>query len=75
MTSEQLNKCYENYLNIDLESIHSEMNAYSEHHSKNGNKLELEDLDLVNHPIGFTDESNEIFRLISFEGKNYLIPN
>ncbi|MEJ4087638.1 hypothetical protein [Galbibacter orientalis] len=73
MTSEQLNKCYENYLNIDLDSIHSEMNSYSEHHTKNGNKLELEDLDLVNHPIGFTDESNEVFRLISFEGNNYLI--
>lgn len=73
MTSEQLNKCYQNYLNIDLKSIHFEMNSYSEHHTKNGNKLELEDLDLVNYPIEFTDESNEVFRLISFEGNNYLI--
>lgn len=75
MTSEQLNKCYDNYLNIDLKSIHLEMNSYSEYHTKKGNKLELEDLDLINHPIGFTDESNEVFKLINFEGKNYLISN
>lgn len=73
MTSELINKCYENYLNIDLKSIHFEMNSYSEYHTKNGNKLELEDLDLVNHPIGFTDESNEVFKLINFQGNNFLI--
>lgn len=73
MTSELINKCYENYLNIDLKSIHFEMNLYSEYHTKNGNKLELEDLDLINHPIEFTDESNEVFNLINFQGNNYLI--
>ncbi|MBW4362779.1 hypothetical protein [Flavobacterium taihuense] len=49
------------------------MNSYSEYHTKNGNKLELEDLDLVNHPIGFTDESNEVFKLINFQGNNFII--
>jgi hypothetical protein len=73
MTSELINKCYENYLNIDLKSIHFEMNLYTEYHTKNGNKLELEDLDLINHPIEFTDESNEVFNLINFQGNNYLI--
>ncbi|HTG66094.1 MAG TPA: hypothetical protein VL859_06945 [Flavobacterium sp.] len=70
---ELINKCYENYLNIDLKSIHFEMNSFSEYHSKNGKKLDLEDLDLIKHPIGFTDESNEVFKLINFQGNNYLI--
>jgi hypothetical protein len=73
MTPEQLKKCYENYLNIDLKTIHYGMNTYSEYHTKKGNKLELEDLNLIEHPIGFTDESNEVFKLINFEGNNYLI--
>jgi hypothetical protein len=75
MTSEKINKCYENYLNIDLKSIHFEMNSYSEYHTNNGNKLEIKDLDIVNYPIGFTDDSNEVFRLINFENKNFLINN
>lgn len=75
MTSELINKCYKNYLNIDLKTIHFKMNSYSEYHTKNGKKLKLEDLDLINYPIGFSDESNEIFKLINFEGKNYLISN
>lgn len=72
MTLEIINKCYENYLNIDLKSIHLEMNTFSEYHTKNGDKLEIKDLDLINHPIGFSDESNEIFKLINYEGNNYL---
>lgn len=73
MTTEIINKCYENYLNIDLKSIHFEMNTFSEYHTKNGKKLELEHLDLINYPIGFTDESNEVFELMNFNGNNYLI--
>lgn len=73
MISEIINKCYDNYLNIDFKSIHFEMNTFSKYHTKNGKKLELEDLDLINHPIGFTDESNQIFELINFNGNNYLI--
>ena len=73
MTTEIINKCYENYLNIDLKSIHFEMNKFSEYHTNNGVKLELEDLDLINHPIGFTDKSNEVFELMNFNGNNYLI--
>ncbi|MDQ7918449.1 hypothetical protein RBU60_12795 [Mesonia sp. MT50] len=51
------------------------MNSYSEYHTNNGTKLEIKDLDIVNHPIGFTDDSNEIYRLINFDNKNYLISN
>lgn len=75
MSSELINKCYENYLNIDLKSIHIEMNSYSEYHTNNGNKLEIEDLNFLNHQIGFTDFTNEVFQLINFENRNYLISN
>jgi hypothetical protein len=75
MTSELINKCYENHLNINLKSIHFEMNLYSEYHTKNGKKLELEDLDLLNNPIGFSDESNQVYELINFDGNNFLISN
>jgi hypothetical protein len=75
MTSEIINKCYENYLNIDLKSIHLEMNSYSEYHTNNGTKLEIKDLDIVKYPIGFTDDSNEVFKLINFDEKNFIISN
>lgn len=75
MTSELINNCYENYLNIDLKSIHLEMNSFSEYHTYDGKKLEIEDLDLLNFPLGFTDDSNELFRLINFDNMNYLISN
>ncbi|SOD19930.1 hypothetical protein [Pedobacter xixiisoli] len=65
--------CYKNYLNIDLEAIHFELNSYSEYHSINGSKLEIEHLNLINNPIKFTDESKEVFKLTNFEGKNFLI--
>lgn len=73
MISELINKCYENYLNIDLKSIHIEMNSFSSYHSKNGIKLEIEDLDIEKNPIGFTNSTNEEFKLIAFDNNNYLI--
>lgn len=75
MISELINKCYENYLNIDLKSIHSEMNSFSNYHSKNEIKLEIDDLELEKNPIGFTNSTNEEFKLIAFDNKNYLISN
>jgi hypothetical protein len=75
MLSELINKCYQNYLNIDLKSIHSELNSFSEHHYKNDVKLEIDDLDLEKNPIGFMNSHNEQFKLIVFENKNYLISN
>lgn len=51
------------------------MNSFSEYHSKNGIKLEISDLNLDKYPIGFTDATNEEFKLIDFENKNYLISN
>jgi hypothetical protein len=73
MTSELVRKSYENHLNIDLESIHDEMNSFSEYHSINGIKLEIDSLDLEKYPIGFQDTSSKNFRLIVFKNKNYLI--
>lgn len=75
MISKLINKCYENYLNVDLYSIHSEMNSFSKYHSKNGIKLEIDDLDLEKNPIEFTNVTNEEFKLITFNNKNYLISN
>lgn len=75
MTSELINNCYENYFNIDLKSIHLEMNSFSEYHTYDGKKLEIEDLDLLNYPLGFTDDTNELFRIINFDNMNYLISN
>lgn len=73
MNIQLLNKSYENYLNIDLRSIHSDMNTFSEYHSKDGLKLEIDDLDLENFPIHFTDSDKGQFELINYENKNYLI--
>ncbi|UGU15957.1 hypothetical protein LS482_20045 [Sinomicrobium kalidii] len=49
------------------------MNTFSEYHSLNGKKLEIKDLHLNKSPIGFTNQDNEVFDLINFENKNYLI--
>ena len=70
MQLELLHNCYENYLNIDLKSIHIDMNRFSD--NNNGVKLEIEDLDLIKHPVGFTNESNEVFKLVNFDNRNFL---
>lgn len=75
MISELISKCYENYLNIDLNSIHAELNSFSNYHSKDGIKLEIDDLDLEKYPIQFTNSTNEEFKLIAFDNKNYLVSN
>lgn len=75
MIPELISKCYENYLNIDLESIHCEMNLFSDYHSKNDVKLEIDHLDLEKYPLGFMDTSDEEFKLIAFNNKNYLVSN
>lgn len=73
MKSEIIINSYKNDLNIDLESIHIEMNLFSEYHSKDGIRLEIDDLDLEKHPIGFTNKANEEFKLIVCDNKNFLI--
>ncbi len=73
MTLEIIDKCYENNLNIDLKSIHREMNLFSEYHTKDGLKIEIDDLDLERFPIGFTNAAHEEFKLIVYEEKNFLI--
>lgn len=49
------------------------MNTFSEYHTKDGLKLEIEDLDLENFPINFKNSQEEQFELIKYENKNYLI--
>ena len=73
MTSEIIINSYENYLNIDLKSIHIEMNLFSKYHSKDGIRLEIDDLDIEKYPIGFTNTANEEFKLIVYDNKNFLI--
>lgn len=72
MQLELLHSCYENYLNIDLKSIHIDLNRFSKNDNNNSVKLEIEDLDLIKYPVGFTDESNEVFKLVNFENRNFL---
>lgn len=64
---------YENDMNIDLKSIHIKMNLFSEYHSKDSIKLEIDDLDLEKYPIGFNKIANEEFKLIVYDNKNFLI--
>ena len=72
-TLELIRNCYVNYLNVDLESIHEEMNSYSDQY--NNRKLEIKDLDIQSNPIRFTNSKDEVFELISYQNKNYLISN
>ena len=67
-----LENCYKNNFNIDLESVHIEMNSYSNYHSINGRKLEIEDLDINLRPIGFSYSEYSDFKLISYKGRNFL---
>ncbi|MDQ0477432.1 hypothetical protein [Chryseobacterium sp. MDT2-18] len=65
-----INNCYKNYLNIDFKSIHTELNSYS---TDNNHRLGIKDLDVITNPIRFTNSKNEVFELISYQNKNYLI--
>ena len=65
-----INECYDNHLKIDLRSIHTELNSYS---SENDHQLGINDLDVITNPIRFTNSKSEVFQLISYQNKNYLI--
>ncbi|MDF2158335.1 hypothetical protein [Algoriphagus sp. CAU 1675] len=62
--------CYENFLNFDLKRLHIKQSVFSEYHTINGKPLTIEDLETLD--VCFIDGQSSNFKLVNFNGLNYL---
>lgn len=66
----QFESCYKNFLDFDLKRLHFRQSSFSEYHTIDGKPLTI--ADLKTNDVSFSDGLSSNFKLVNFNGRNFL---